>query len=235
MHETFSFSSTISSSWKLIKTHAKFVTTAVLAGAIIFIVLQILSNATERSLIGSVLMTIISIVVGAMISLGSAQAILKLIKGSASKTWHDFKTDYRTWGHFIVAQIVYGLFTIGSLIILFAPIVLWITGILPPVVGVPLAIIGFVAGIGLFVYISIRLMFLPFVAVTAEKMNGSKLIKKASHFTKGYTWDLLGFIVVLTLINIVGLLLFFVGLLFTIPLTLIAKGYAYEYLKNKHQ
>lgn len=235
MHETFSFSSTITRSWKLIKNNAKFVALSIIAGALIFIILQMLTSISERSMVGSLLVTIISIIVGTAVTLGATQAILSLIKGDATKTWLDFKTDYRIWGHFIVAQIIYGIIIVVSLLVLFVPLFLWIVGIIPPAVGIPLAIIGVVAGIGLFIFMSIQYMFLPFIAVTEGKMNGWKLLKKSSRFTRGYTWDLLGFIIVLALINIVGFLLFFVGLLFTIPLTMIAKGYAYEYIKHKHQ
>jgi uncharacterized membrane protein len=45
--------------------------------------------------------------------------------------------------------------------------------------------------------------------------------------TKGKRWKLFGFIIVLALVNVVGMLLLGVGLLFTIPLTSIALASVY--------
>ena len=54
----------------------------------------------------------------------------------------------------------------------------------------------------------------------------------SSKLTHGVKWHLLGFFIVLAALNIAGALLLLIGLLVTLPVSMIA--YAHIYLKLKH-
>jgi len=234
MTETFSFSSTITSAWNLVKTNWRFIVPATLVTALILLVMQVVQAMADRGPnLVAFLVTVIAVVLGIAITLGWANVLLKMIRG-ISQTWHDFKTDYRLWGHYFVAQIVYSLFAIGAVIIAVVPAGIVLLGGGGNVVSIILSILLFVAGTMLLVWIMVRYMFIPLVAIDHPKTNGWKLLKASAKLTKGHRIDLFGFMLLILFINLAGLLLFVVGLIVTIPLTKIAKTYVYQYLKTKH-
>jgi len=72
--------------------------------------------------------------------------------------------------------------------------------------------------------------------VRYEVIDGAGIMEsfeRSTKLTDGYKWQLLGFFVVLALINAVGALLFLVGLLVTIPISMIAAAYVYIKLKER--
>lgn len=233
MTETFSFSSTLSSAWKLIKSNFKFLALAVLATGALYFILNVLQGAAERSVIGTIIVFIITFVVGVMITLGWVNVMLRLIRGNSNK-WQDFKTKPRLWANFIVAQVIFMVLVFLAAILIAAPIVMLIAS--PVAVSLILKLIGFLmmlVGVTLVVWLVIRYFFISYIAVDNATSNGIVILRKAALLTKGHMIDLFGFIVLLALINLAGLLLFFVGLFFTWPLTKVAVAYAYEYLKGK--
>jgi uncharacterized membrane protein len=58
-------------------------------------------------------------------------------------------------------------------------------------------------------------------------------MKESKRITYGYKWPLLGFALVLALINLLGLLALVVGLLVSIPVTTLAFVHAYRALSNR--
>lgn len=112
------------------------------------------------------------------------------------------------------------------------------------VVGVCLATIFVIAGLGLLVVpgiiVGLMLSFVGYILVEGDNKMPWKswkfweAIKKSYFMTKGHKWRLFTFLLVIVGINILGLLALFVGLLFTVPLTGIAMTALYEKLKNKN-
>jgi uncharacterized membrane protein len=95
-------------------------------------------------------------------------------------------------------------------------------------VGILIAI-GFILLIVPGIIAMLMFMFTSFVVIDREKgpvesMAVSKLI------TKGKRWPLLGFVLLLTLINLAGVLAFVVGLLVSIPVSVLAFAHAYRVL-----
>ena len=95
----------------------------------------------------------------------------------------------------------------------------------------------------LLVMIGIVLLIIPgFIFLTTYVFYSYNIIdhnagvrlsfRESSTMTKGNRWKILGFILVLALVNVVGALLFGVGLLFTIPMTSIALAFVYQDLSN---
>lgn len=232
MTETFSFSSTLGSAWKLIKSHWKFLAPAVLATIAIFVVIQMIQGLADRHWAPSLIMTVVSIIVGLAVALGWAHVMLKLIR-SGHATWNDFKTDVKLWFPYFVARVITGLFVILAVILMVAPIIaiVMIPGWV--VVSIILGIIIFLAGLALMVWLAVRYMFVTFIAIDRPGLRGWDIMKASARMTKGHMFDLLGFSILMLLINVAGAILFFVGLVFTIPLTKIATAYVYNYLKEK--
>lgn len=229
---TFSFSSTISAAWKLIKKEWKFLILAVLATVAVFIVLQVLKSVSEHHIIPSIIVTLVSIIVGIAITLGWTNVVLKMIR-SGRATWSDFKTDTRSWPHYFLARIIYGIFMVAAVIIILLPILAIVALSLPIPLIVIVGILLFVGGLMLLIWVGIRYMFITFIAIDQPKLRAWKMMQASAKLSKGHMFDLFGFVMLMLLINIVGLLLFVVGLIITVPLSKIATVYVYEYLKEK--
>jgi uncharacterized membrane protein len=56
--------------------------------------------------------------------------------------------------------------------------------------------------------------------------------KKSADITMGVKWELFAFLILLSLINLLGVICFFVGLLVTIPVTMVAMAYVYRKLSG---
>ncbi len=57
-------------------------------------------------------------------------------------------------------------------------------------------------------------------------------LTRSSEITKGHKWDLLGFFIVLFLLNILGLLVLIVGVIVTAAISLLATAYVYRRLEG---
>ncbi len=82
------------------------------------------------------------------------------------------------------------------------------------------------------VFTCVRFKFFPYVVVENEHMSIKSLIRTSYNLTENNFWSLFGFILVSGIINFIGALLFGVGLLVTIPITLFAFAHLYEKFKN---
>lgn len=83
-----------------------------------------------------------------------------------------------------------------------------------------------------FIYISIRLQYLNFVIVDQNTSIGEGF-SQAFAITKGQVGPLVVLGIAVVLLNIAGLLMFGLGLLITIPVTIISQAYVYNVLANK--
>lgn len=114
-----------------------------------------------------------------------------------------FKEKGMMLWHYILATILSGLCVIVGLVLLIVP------GIM----------------------LQIGLMFVPFL-ILDKNMQPVAALKESWRLTKGYKWKLFGFLCVLILVNIAGTLAAFVGLLVSIPLSLLALTYLYRELEK---
>jgi hypothetical protein len=90
-------------------------------------------------------------------------------------------------------------------------------------------LLGFILLIIPGIYLSIRLMYA--LTVVAEKnLDPMEALRVSGVLTHGIIWELLGFNIILGLVNVCGALLLGFGLLFTIPMTTIALLLVYKKL-----
>ena len=75
-------------------------------------------------------------------------------------------------------------------------------------------------------------MFATIIVIDRER-GPIEAMKESMRVTRGYKWYLLGFALVLTLLNVLGLLAFVVGLLVSIPVSLLAFMHAYRTLAGR--
>lgn len=234
MTEKISGPQAVSAAWKVFKKNWKFLVPALIATIAIMFVLQTLQKTVESKIILSLLVSVIAIIVGIMITLGWSKIVLKLVHNHEI-VWQDFKTDTKTWLPFFLARLLIGIFMFAAIMIFALPI-FWAIGsmvaglVFPVILSIILSLFGFV----LVIWVTIRYMFISFIAVE-KKLNAWKMLTESSRLVKGHTIQLFIFGLLLLLINIIGALLVLVGLLVSVPVSMIATGYVYEHLKKKHQ
>ena len=88
---------------------------------------------------------------------------------------------------------------------------------------------GFIALIIPGIYLSVRLSQVNYFVVD-QKMDGVSAIKASFAATKKQFWSLLGLFLTLAIINILGALALLIGLIVTIPMSMMALVYVYNAL-----
>ena len=99
------------------------------------------------------------------------------------------------------------------------------------VLVVLMVVLGFIALIIPGVYLLVRFSMLRFLVLEGKGIMGS--IRHSGPITEGVKWRLLGFFLVVAVLKALGALLFLVGLLITVPITMVAYAHVYEKLKAR--
>jgi uncharacterized membrane protein len=107
-----------------------------------------------------------------------------------------------------------------------------------PYIGASIAFaIGFYVGLILFVVPGVIFAvvdgFHGFVIAERPGVGVLDSLKESADLTRGHRWQLLGLGIVLLLINFVGVILFVVGLVFTLGIAVIAWAYTYRVLRGE--
>jgi uncharacterized membrane protein len=79
------------------------------------------------------------------------------------------------------------------------------------------------------IIIALMWMMYPYI-ILEKKLGVIDALKESARITKGYKWQLFGFVLLLCLINIAGAIVFGIGLFWTIPTTSIAVAHMYRQL-----
>lgn len=81
------------------------------------------------------------------------------------------------------------------------------------------------------IYFILRYFFVKLAVLDGAGITES--LRKSAELTHGVKWHLLGFLIVIVLLNILGAILLLVGLLVTIPVTMLAYAHIYTKLLNR--
>ncbi len=138
-----------------------------------------------------------------LVNLGLNKIALMLHDG-AQPTWKELFLQYPLLLQYLGASILYGLAVAIGFILLIVP------------------------GI----YLAIKYAFFGFVMV--DKHTGiMESLHTSAKLTNGVKWDLLGFGVLMCIINVLGALALVIGLFVTIPISLMASVYVYRKLEGR--
>jgi uncharacterized membrane protein len=92
--------------------------------------------------------------------------------------------------------------------------------------------VGFVLLIVPGIIFALMFMFVTFIVIDRE-LGPIEALKESHRITHGHKWKLLGFVLVLLIINLLGALALLVGLLVSIPVSSLAFAYAYRLLAGR--
>lgn len=138
-----------------------------------------------------------------VLRMGYTKIYLKINSGESVK-FSDIFQEYNNFFPYLWVTILTFLATVGGLILLIVPGVLW----------------------------GVRFSLAPIIVVD-KKIGPVMAMKESYAMTKGIFWKLFGFWIVIGLINLGGMLALFIGLLVTVPLSTLATTHVYRSLSPK--
>ena len=150
------------------------------------------------------LASLVNWLVGAVVALGWIYVALTFQAGKKPALENLQKALSPVFLNYLLASILYGLVVVAGLILLIIP------------------------GI----YFAVKYGFFGYLVVE-KKASSLDALKMSGKLTEGAIWPLLGFFVVAGLVNFLGALAFGIGLVVTIPITLLAGAQIYRSLSSQ--
>ena len=151
---------------------------------------------------------VISSIVSMILTIAVTAVSLTIVHGHTPK-YDDMIKPFRTYKvlwHYFLSSIMYFFAIVIGLILLIIP------------------------GI----YFGVRLQFFIYSIIENEDLGPVDALEKSMKLTKGRFWYLFGFIMMVILVNLIGVLALGVGLFFTLPITGIAYAELYKKLLEQH-
>ncbi len=197
--------------WSKTKQHAWFL-------ALTFIIASIVSSAVAH-------VHLISAIVNIMVTL-SVTSISIVIARNHDFTFKDLYTPLlsaRRVLKFAALSVLYGFFTtVGfSLVALMGN---------NPVAVLSALVILVLPGL----FVAVRFLFYPYIVIEHDHASLADLIKMSYKMTQGHFWMLTAFLLLIVGINLIGAMLFIVGLAVSIPVSIFAVAHMYNRFKD-HQ
>ncbi|OGZ45017.1 MAG: hypothetical protein A3J54_03165 [Candidatus Ryanbacteria bacterium RIFCSPHIGHO2_02_FULL_45_13b] len=153
--------------------------------------------------------TVIALVLGMIVQIIVGMGITKLalkITAGEQVMFDDIFSTTHLFFPYVGAHIVYGCIVLAGLLLFIIPGILW----------------------------SVSYWLFSYVLLDKE-LGAWEALSEAKRISKGARWELFKFMVVVGVLNLAGILIFFVGLFITIPITTVATAYVYRQLLNKQQ
>lgn len=206
----FSFKEIFAFGWARTKQHAWFV-------ALSIVLISIITSAVERNHFMCMVVSLMCVL--------SIVSVSLLISRGHSFSFHDFITPLLSPKKVLKFFAVTGVICIPALLL-----------ISPLIAGIALRDPMFVRFGALLliplIYLSTRLKFYPYVVLENENASVKELLKISYKLTANRFLSVFTFLLLATLLNILGIALIGFGLLVTMPVTIFAFAHMYDKLKN---
>jgi uncharacterized membrane protein len=213
----FSFQEVFTFGWAKTRQHAWFIFLTFIIGSIIM---------------GAVLKhPLINLMVGLMVGISIASISL-IISRDRSFSFADLFTPMLS-PHRVLKFFALVAFFSVPVLVTFASFAIFMTG--ASVGNMSVSSFGLILLVLLLIptiFISVRFKFFPYVLLDNEHASVKDLIKMSYKLTANHFWILLAFLITCSLINVVGILFFGIGLFVTVPLTVLALAHVYNKLKE---
>lgn len=177
------------------------------------VVIGLIGSAVNSSA-GTIVVNLLSFIVGIVLAMGLIRAAIAVVEGRTPEANMFLNTD--GFASYLGAVILFALAVVGPMIIL---------AILVPILVLVWLIPAIVLGV--------MWHFFGYVIVEDPAVTPSEALRRSADITRGHRWQLFGLGVLLALINIVGFLACFIGLLFTYGITAVTLAYAYKRLSGQ--
>ncbi|MET0628521.1 MAG: hypothetical protein ABW033_08695 [Acidimicrobiia bacterium] len=168
------------------------------------VVVSLVGTALGGGVVVQAIVQFIGFLVGMLLSLGWLRVSLEITRGVKPEVGDLFKVQ--GYGPYLLASILFAIGFYIGLILLIVP------GII------------FACVFGFYGFV---------IAERGEGVGVMESLQRSADITRGHRWQLFGLGVVIFLINIVGVIACFVGLLFTLGISILAWAYAYRTLSGE--
>ena len=199
--QKFSKSEAIRFGWTTTKNNLGFfIALLIVIGLFYFVLDFIIELIKDEALILSSIMSIVFWVLDMVIQMGLIRISLRFCDNEKGE-FADLFSCFPLFFKYLFGSILYGLIVVGGMILLIIPGIIW----------------------------GIKFQF--FSCFIVDKGVGPiEALKRSSAITKGAKWDLFLFNLLLGLINLLGAICLLIGLLVTIPITMVAWAFVYRRL-----
>lgn len=201
MSRNFSKREAIKIGWEVTKKNFGFFAIVL----IISLFINFLPEAIERAfkdlnLFALIAINFIGIIFSVIVGIGLIKVFLKVFDQEKAEL-KDLFSHYDLFFKYLAGLILYGLIVFAGLMLLIVP--------------------GIILGI--------KFYFFSYFIID-KKLGPIKALKESSRITKGNKWNLFLFFSLIAIIDLIGLLFFFVGLILTVPITMTATVFVYRKL-----
>lgn len=228
MHTSFKIKEAFSFSWNRFKANWRVLSGTIAGAYLVNIIVSTLSRSAQHDIATISLWSIVSVILGVMV----AYAVTKigLLEGKGVKVvWKDIFTR-----DLVIYLEIFALTVLVGVVLAFAVVAAMGAGIVFSV-SVPYDVsiaISVILGLMAIVYLSVVTKFAIYALVDGSDIVGS--LKRGFNLVKGSFWKIVGLFVVLVGMNIVGAVALVIGLLVTIPMSIVIMGYVYHKLVEAH-
>lgn len=175
---------------------------------LVILVINFVTTGLDRSIpkdatFFRILMSLVGWIIGAGVSVGLIKIALAFVDGR-KPTYAEFSPNSSLILNFLISSVVFGLIVGFGIILLIIPGIIF----------------------------SLKLQFFPYFLID-KQLGPIEALKQSWKMTKGIKMSLLIYGALITLINIGGALLLFIGLVWTIPATQISTAYLYRKLATR--
>lgn len=204
--KTININESIKRGWELFKAHKKLLVLASLIFMIAGSFQNIHSHSHGYEHFGygffGGLISLALYAVYIIVQMGWTKMLLKIEDGQETSLNELFHNTDKFW-KFLITQVMYMVITMVGFVLLVIP--------------------GF--------YFLLKYMFAPIIMMDKE-IGIKEAFAESKAMTEGIKWKLLGFIIVFGFINVLGAIVFIVGLLVSIPVSMLAFVHIYRTLSN---
>ncbi len=225
--KTFSVAETFSFGWNKTFQNIKFyIVSLIVVGIVYFVLEYLVKNTGFLGIVFYIILLIFGFIFGYLFIL-TALKVYNNEKLELSKISSYMKFTNLFW-NYVGGSILIGIgFMIAYLLILgsFA-----LTVHFRSIISLLFIVIAIVLSVFLVIY-AIALSFWSYILIDQNKQIIESM-KESYHITKGKKWKIFGILLLLAILNVVGAVLLFVGLLVTIPMTILSFVFLYKKLEE---
>jgi len=208
IEKRFSKGEAIKFGWSMVKNNLIFFVGLFIADGLIYQALEIISKSTKENIPAlSFVSDIVYLVIQIIVQMGLIKISLRIcdnMRCELADFFSDLLSCLPLFFKYLSGTILYLLIVLSGIILLIIPGVIW----------------------------SVKYSFVGYFIVD-KGLGPIEALKESSLITKGAKQDLFLFWLLISVVNFLGVLAFFIGLFVTIPITVVAIGFVYRKLLNK--
>ena len=199
MKKDFSIEEALQYGWNIMKANIWFFVGVLVVAWAIAGIPHVIANVLQRDSVGvSIIFRIIAWAADIIISIGLITIALKFLDNQQPMFENLFSFKPYFW-KYLGASILTGLVVWAGLILFIIPGIYW----------------------------ALKFQFYGYFVVD-KGCEPIESMRRSSQITQSVKWKLLGFGIVLAVINIIGAICLFIGLFVTVPVTLLAYSFVYR-------